>query len=175
MMLVNKIQSLCHPLEIRLALIQEAPQCREIIHKAYEAGRKLMSRDPKVLLRSEGDFIALSKQKRLYAILLQATLVGTFKLTLNDAPAILESVALLPAYQNRGLGSIALKWIVQLVKNNGFDIIRLETYEKWHQTNKFYSHMGFQLIESFTKENEIILVWEKLISSDEPVGTKVRF
>jgi GNAT superfamily N-acetyltransferase len=150
-------------LEIRLAVPEEAVDCRGIIHRAYEAGRKLMSRDPKVLLKPGRDFVDLAKEERLYAILHESNLIGTFTLTLNDPPAILQYFALVPECQNRGWGSNILLWIEDYVGKSGFDVIRLETYEKWVQTNKFYQERGYQHIDSFTKENETIFVWEKLL------------
>jgi hypothetical protein len=118
-----------------------------IIHRAYEPGKRLMSRDPKVLLKSKEDFEALAKERRLYIILYERNVIGTFKLTLKELPAVLQSFALLPEFQN------------------GFNTVQLETYEKWVRTNKFYQERGFFQVNSFVKEGEKILVWEKLLKT----------
>lgn len=154
-------------LEIRLATRTEAIECRNIIHTAYESGRRLLSRDPKVLLKSGEDFVKLANQRTLYIILWEEELIGTFKLILYCAPAILQAFALLPTFQNKGLGSIVLEWIEKLTQNNSFDVIQLETYQEWNRTNQFYSERGYQQVASFTKENENILVWEKLLPSSQ--------
>ncbi|MFX0113770.1 MAG: GNAT family N-acetyltransferase [Candidatus Hodarchaeota archaeon] len=166
------LNALLH-LEIRLATLEEAEDCREIIHKAYEAGRKLMSRDPKVLLKPGKDFVDLAKKKRLYVIIYENNLIGTFTLTLKDPPAILQYFALVPKCQNRGWGSNILLWIENYVRENEFDVIRLETYEKWVQTNRFYQQRGYQHIDSFTKENETIFIWEKVVASIEPIESEM--
>lgn len=152
-------------LEIRPATTREAVECRRIIHRAYEPGRRLMSRDPKVLLKSKEEFEALAKERRLYIILYERNVIGTFKLTLNDAPAVLQSFALLPEFQNRGLGSTILMWIENFIRQNGFETVQLETYEEWVRTNRFYQERGFLQVDSFVKEDEKILVWEKLLKA----------
>ncbi|MHA2232992.1 MAG: GNAT family N-acetyltransferase [Candidatus Hodarchaeales archaeon] len=154
-------------LRIRLPTREEATECRNIIHTAYEPGRKLLSRDPKVLLKSEEEFVKLANQGRLYVILWEEELIGTFKLTLESGPAVLQAFVILPTFQNRGSGSIVLNWIEKLAQNNSFDMIQLETYQEWNRTNKFYHERGYQQVASFTKENENILVWEKLLSSSQ--------
>lgn len=148
-------------LEIRPATIQEAGECRRIIHQAYGPGRRLMSRDPKVLLKSEKEFEALATERRLYIVLYEGNVIGTFKLTLKELPAVLQYFALLPEFQNRGLGSKILMWIENFIHQNGFNSVQLETYEKWVRTNKFYQERGFFQVDSFAKEGEKILVWEK--------------
>jgi GNAT superfamily N-acetyltransferase len=152
-------------LEIRPATAQEAGECRNIIQRAYEPGRRVMSRDPKVLLKSKEEFEALAKERRLYIILYERNVIGTFKLTLKERPAVLQSFALLPEFQNRGLGSMILMWIENFIRQNGFSTVQLETYEKWVRTNKFYQERGFFQVDSFVKEGEKILVWEKRLKA----------
>lgn len=152
-------------LKIRPATTQEAGECRNIIHRAYEPGRRVMSRDPKVLLKSKEEFEALAKERRLYIILYERNVIGTFKLTLKEPPAVLQSFALLPEFQNRGLGSMILMWIENFIRQNGFSTVQLETYEKWVRTNNFYQERGFFQVDSFVKEGEKILVWEKRLKA----------
>ncbi len=153
-------------LNFQLAFPKNAPICREIIQKAYYSGKKLMTRDPKVLLKSEDYFVHLSKEKRLFLILYNQSIIGTFTLTVHRTKAELQYLAILPEYQNQSLGSKAVSWVESFLLNKKITLIRLETYNKWEKTNKFYRHHGFHVVDSFEKENEKILVWEKKLNLD---------
>jgi GNAT superfamily N-acetyltransferase len=111
--------------------------------------------DGKVLSTSEAerifDRMARYPNYRVYVAVSDARVVGTFALLVMDnlghlgAPsAIIEDVAVDPAYQGKGIGKEMMRHAIQLASDNGCYKAMLSSNLKREGAHAFYESLGFE-------------------------------
>lgn len=90
-----------------------------------------------------------------YIILDQDTPVGWFAvngLLAEDRTAFLKMAVLLPAYQNRKIGSYVLAYIIGELKAAGFAALVLFTDQDNTRAQACYEKCGFQMVETLEEQ-----------------------
>jgi GNAT superfamily N-acetyltransferase len=123
--------------------------------------------------------------RSVYAIYVGDLLVGTFNLGTQShpdyqvdlsaywhdagAPAVYFSAfALLPAYQQQGIGSWCMAQIERIVQRQGFRYIRFYTYGRHEQLQRFYTRLGCRPCGTLYPQPDFpVMVFEKAINLQE--------
>ena len=78
--------------------------------------------------------------------------IGINGLESADKIAYLKLVAILPNYQNKGIGYYAIRQIVEMMRQRNYLKIALYTDEENFKAKACYSKCGFELTETFMEE-----------------------
>jgi len=111
--------------------------------------------DEEVLALAEAerlfDRFARYPDYKLYVALCEGQIVGTFALLIMDnlghmgAPsAVIEDVAVDPAWQGRGVGKLMMKYALQVCGDKGCYKAALSSSLKRERAHAFYESLGFE-------------------------------
>lgn len=78
--------------------------------------------------------------------------LGINGLMSEEKTAYLKLLALLPAYQGKGIGTYAVRQAIKLVKNRGFSEIALHTNQCNQKAQACYLKCGFEVAQVYTEE-----------------------
>lgn len=89
------------------------------------------------------------------------TLVGVTRLPYRSSHvAYIHKLAINPAFQNKGVGTVLFKNLISDLRNNGVRRIELKVESDNHNAIKFYKKIGFQIEGTlkgyFNREGEIV-------------------
>ena len=66
----------------------------------------------------------------------------------EEKKAYLKMIALLPEYQGRGIGRVAVHWVIDHLKKSGFKSVALYTDEVNLKAQNCYLRCGFEIVKS---------------------------
>lgn len=72
--------------------------------------------------------------------------IGNFILISNDNELYISKFAIIPSYENKGIGSKCLRFIEDYAKQNRFKSIKLDVYDKSAGAIIFYQKNGYKII-----------------------------
>ena len=101
------------------------------------------------------------------------TMAGVIVLAITDGRLVIENVAVLPAYQGRGLGRRLLEGAERDARRGGFDSIYLYTHEKMTENRRLYSRLGYVECEPRSRRQAALVYMRKqLARPGEAEGTR---
>ncbi|MBQ9121599.1 MAG: GNAT family N-acetyltransferase [Clostridia bacterium] len=86
-----------------------------------------------------------------YIILCDATPIGWIAvngLDSNEKKAFLKMIALLPEYHGRGIGQLAVHWVIEFLEKLGYISVALYTDETNLKAQNCYLRCGFKVVKS---------------------------
>ena len=109
--------------------------------------------------------------KQVYIVEYNNQIVGNFILTdkmnslwKTESKAIyLSKLAIVPEYSGKGLGKKCMKYIENLAKNEGYENIRFDVYDKSLNTIAFYKKLGYTVTDTAKTRRFTVLLMEKRV------------
>ena len=126
-----------------------------IAHKAYEKYVERMGKEPapmRPVIQKEDVVFVCEDNKQIIAF---AILVK-----INDQ-IILDSIAVDPPHQNKGIGNNFIKFIEQYLIKQKFDKYQLYTNEKMFENIDWYQKIGFKIFKKVTEKGYDRIYFEK--------------
>ena len=116
-----------------------------IITEAYNPIKKSLSRLPGILVNTKSMLNKRIIDKRVYKVVIRPKkCIGTYDLCIDERNNChFSHFAIIPKYQNQGLGKYVLDEIIRQLKEKKVETITLEIYEKTPSLYQFYDSFGF--------------------------------
>ena len=93
-----------------------------------------------------GEYEARFPDAEYYVILLDDRPAGRIWIGTDDNQMRLLDIALLPEFQNRGAGTVLLRWLIERAKSANKPL-RHMVFVLNNEAHKFYERLGFVIIE----------------------------
>jgi ribosomal protein S18 acetylase RimI-like enzyme len=130
--------------ELRQAVAADAPAIRELTRAAYAKWVPLIGREPKPM---GADYQAALRDHRFDLLYCEGTLAALIETILEPDHLLIENLAVLPAYQGRGLGRRLMAHVEKLAASQGFGEVRLYTNKLFAENVAFYAGLGYRLFK----------------------------
>ena len=136
------------PVEIRVATAEDLPAVLELYAQpGYDDGKKLPIEDARRIFEAMSTYPCY----RIYVALSAGTIVGTYAFLvmfnighLGTPSAIVESVAVAPDCQGRGIGKAMMDHAMAEAVHAGCYKIVLSSNAKRKAAHKFYENLGYR-------------------------------
>jgi GNAT superfamily N-acetyltransferase len=126
--------------ELRRAVVADAAAIRELTRTAYAKWVPLIGREPKPMT---ADYAAALAHHRVDLLHVDGSLAALIE-TIREADHLLvENVAVLPAFQGRGLGRRLMTHAEDLARTEGLGEIRLYTNQRFAENVALYRRLGY--------------------------------
>ena len=127
-------------LPLRLALPHEAAALRDLARAAYAKWVPVLGREPRPM---QADYDAAIKTFRFDVIERDGRIVASIQTEPREGHFWVESVAVAPELQGRGVGQRLLAHAEVLARAAGFSEIRLLTNGKMMDNRRLYAKVGY--------------------------------
>ncbi len=111
------------------------------------------------------DYDAAVRNHRFDLLYVQGKLAALIETMVQSDHLLIENVAVLPAYQGRGLGRRLLAHAEQLAAAAGLKQIRLYTNQRFVENIELYKRLGYCIDREEETERGIAVHMSKLIES----------
>ena len=128
--------------ELRQAMATDAAAIRELTREAYAKWVPLIGREPKPMT---ADYEKAVAQHRFDLLYVDGTLAALIETIREAGHLLVENVAVSPSFQGRGLGRRLMAHAETLVRELGFDTIRLYTNQRFAENIAFYRRLGYRI------------------------------
>jgi ribosomal protein S18 acetylase RimI-like enzyme len=128
--------------ELRQAMATDAAAIRELTREAYAKWLPLIGREPKPMT---ADYEKAVAQHRFDLLYVDGTLAALIETIREAGHLLVENVAVSPSFQGRGLGRRLMAHAETLVRELGFDTIRLYTNQRFAENIAFYRRLGYRI------------------------------
>jgi ribosomal protein S18 acetylase RimI-like enzyme len=132
------------PTAIRRAAAGDAPGAAEITSAAYRRYIQRIGREPAPMA---ADFDALIAAGCVWVATDQDRMVGVLVLRLTDTVLLLESVAVDPAHQGRGIGRSLIDHAERVARDAGLGAVELYTNAHMTENLRLYPSLGFDVVD----------------------------
>jgi ribosomal protein S18 acetylase RimI-like enzyme len=132
------------PTAISRASAGDAAAAAEITSAAYGVYVKRIGREPAPM---GADFDALIAAGDVWVASEHDRLVGVLVLRVQDTVLLLESVAVDPAHQGRGIGRSLIDHAEQVARGAGLGAVDLYTNAHMTENLRLYRSLGYDLID----------------------------
>ena len=142
----------------RIANLEDHKIIMAIAQKAYEKYIERMGKEPapmRPVIQKEDVVFVYEDNKQVIAF---AILVK-----INDQ-IILDSIAVDPSHQKKGIGNNFIKFIEQYLIKQKFDKYQLYTNEKMFENIDWYQKIGFKIFKKVTEKGFNRIYFEKQLS-----------
>ena len=129
-------------IELRQAVVADAPAIRDLTRSAYAKWVPLIGREPKPMTADYDDAVAKHRFDLLYVEGTLAALIETIRETDH---LLVENVAVSPSFQGRGLGRRLMAHAEELAASSGFGEIRLYTNQRFAENIELYLRLGYRV------------------------------
>lgn len=126
---------------IRLANTADQPAVSECARRAYEKYIAAIGMPPGPMLADYGESIASG---HLHVLVVAGQVSGFVACYARSDQWLLENVALLPAYQGKGLGRVLVDFAEDAGRKAGFSVIVLYTHQKMTANIRYYESIGYR-------------------------------
>jgi GNAT superfamily N-acetyltransferase len=131
-----------YALELRQAGEEDASVIRELTRAAYAKWVPVIGREPKPMMADYAEAVRSHRIDLLYAGGELAALIET----IPDADHLLiENIAVLPAFQRRGLGRRLMAYAEQVALSLGHNEIKLYTNKRFTENVQLYRKLGYRI------------------------------
>ena len=127
---------------MRRALPEDAPAIRDLTRAAYAKWVPIIGREP---LPMAADYVAAMQNHRIDLLYLDGTLAALIELSPESDHLMIENVAVLPAYQGRGLGHSLMAHAEQVAASMGHAMITLYTNKLFAENVELYRKLGYRI------------------------------
>jgi GNAT superfamily N-acetyltransferase len=132
------------PTAIRRAATGDAAAAAEITSAAYRPYIERIGREPAPM---GADFDALIGAGDVWVATDQDRVVGVLVLRSLETALLLESVAVDPAHQGRGIGRSLIDHAEQVARDAGLGAVELYTNARMTENLRLYPSLGYDLID----------------------------
>ena len=132
------------PAAIRRAAAGDAAAATAVTSAAYRPYIERIGREPAPM---GADFDALIRAGEVWVATDQGRVVGVLVLRLQDTALLLESVAVDPAHQRRGIGRSLIDHAEQVARDAGLGAVDLYTNAHMTENLLLYPSLGYDLID----------------------------
>ena len=109
--------------------------------------------------------------KQVFVVENEGNIVGNFILTNNGNPLwkeesnsiYLSKLAVAPQYAGHGIGKECMKFIEEMAKQQGFESVRFDVYDKSMDTIAFYEKVNYLVVGTANTRRFTVLLMEKRI------------
>ena len=158
------------PISIRLAAMEDVPAVAQIVAAAYQDCQEKFKPNPDKTPEWMGwwnslahpqmeDHTAFVIKEMTYLICLDKGIIGTFRLEHHDGITELDDFCILPAFQNKGFGSLALGLMEKL---ENVSCIELATPYFCKANRYLYEKAGYR--QTGTRSNETVICYRKALA-----------
>jgi ribosomal protein S18 acetylase RimI-like enzyme len=132
------------PTAIRRASADDATAAAEITSAAYGVYIERIGREPAPM---GADFDALIAAGEVWVAVDHDRVVGVLVVRLGDTALLLESVAVDPANQGRGIGRSLIDHAQRVARDAGLGAVELYTNAHMTENLRLYPSLGFDLVD----------------------------
>lgn len=129
-------------LELRQAGEEDASAIRELTRAAYAKWVPVIGREPKPMMADYAEAVRSHRIDLLYADGELAALIETIP---EADHLLIENIAVLPAFQGRGLGRRLMAHAEQVALSLGHDEIKLYTNKRFIENVQLYRKLGYRI------------------------------
>jgi ribosomal protein S18 acetylase RimI-like enzyme len=129
---------------IRPAVAADVPRITACVCAAYLQWIERIGRQPRPMLQ---DYASVITTSMVHVAEVDGRIAGVLELALTDEGFLLDSVAVDPAFRNRGVGRALLEFAEAEARRRGFDSIYLMTNEKMTENQALYARIGYVLFD----------------------------
>ncbi|HKB27468.1 MAG TPA: GNAT family N-acetyltransferase [Candidatus Limnocylindrales bacterium] len=126
---------------LRPATDADAPAINRLVAAAYSPYIPLIGRTPIPMLT---DYAIAVREHDVWVLVADGTIVGALELVAYPDHLWLEDVAILPAWQGRGLGGSLIRHAEDEARRRSLPEIRLLTNERYEADIAIYTHYGYR-------------------------------
>ena len=130
--------------ELRQAVAADAPAIRELTRAAYAKWIPLIGREPKPM---GADYQAALRDHRFDLLYREGKLAALIETIVEPDHLLIENLAVLPAYQGRGLGRRLMVHVEELAASQSFGEVRLYTNKLFAENVAFYEGLGYRVFK----------------------------
>ncbi len=127
-------------IKIRLAVAQDASAVTDCVCQAFIRYIPRIGKQPGPML---DDYQLLVEQGVVYVGCASTEVVGVLVLLENDEGFCIETIAVDPRLQGRGVGRQLLSFAESQAKKSGHTSIYLSTHKLMHESQAIYGHLGY--------------------------------
>ena len=149
-------------LELRRALPADAGAVRALTRQAYARWVPLIGREPKPM---QADYDRAVREHRIDLAYRDGVLAGLIETIEQSDHLLIENVAVLPAFQGRGVGRTLLAHAEELTSALGFGEVRLYTNKAFAENVTLYLKVGYRIDREENGPLGIAVHMSKVISS----------
>jgi GNAT superfamily N-acetyltransferase len=132
------------PTAIRRASAGDAAAAAEITRAAYGVYIERIGREPAPM---GADFDALIAAGDVWVAADPHRVVGVLVARLQDTALLLESVAVDPAHQGRGIGRSLIDHAERVARGSGMGAVELYTNARMTENLRLYPSLGYDLVD----------------------------
>jgi GNAT superfamily N-acetyltransferase len=129
------------PTTLRRAGAGDADAIRDLVAAAYEHYTPLIGRTPIPMLT---DYATAIEQHQVWVLGASGAIVGVIELVSHDDHLWIDNVAILPAWQGRGLGRRLLAHAEGEARRQSLPELRLLTNERYVENIAIYTRYGYR-------------------------------
>ena len=126
--------------ELRQAVPADAAAIRDLTRAAYAKWVPLIGREPKPMT---ADYDAAVARHRIDLLHIDGILAALIETIPEAGHLLVENVAVLPAFQGRGLGRRLMAHAETLARSQGLSEIRLYTNQRFAENIALYRRLGY--------------------------------
>ena len=124
----------------RPAYDRDASAVAACVNAAYRSYVGRIGRPPGPMTE---DYAKVIRECRVTVAESRGTIIGVLVLAVTDEGFLLESVAVDPSHQGKGLGKTLIEFTEAEARREGFQSIYLYTHEKMTENKALYSKIGY--------------------------------
>jgi GNAT superfamily N-acetyltransferase len=128
--------------DLRQAVAADAPAIRRLTRDAYAKWVPVIGREPKPMTADYGEAL---RHHRIDLLQVDGKLAGLIETIPEADHLLIENVAVLPAYQGRGLGRRLMAHAEDLAAAHGHAEIRLYTNKLFAENVQLYGKLGYRV------------------------------
>ena len=148
-------------LELRQAGEDDASGIRELTRAAYAKWVPVIGREPKPMMADYAEAVRSHRIDLLYADGELAALIDTIP---EADHLLIENIAVLPAFQGRGLGRRLMAHAEQVALSVGHDEIKLYTNKRFIENVQLYRKRGYRIDRDEEFKGDVAIHMSKSIS-----------
>ena len=145
-------------IELRRGVASDAGAIRTLTRTAYAKWVPLIGREPKPMT---ADYDAALRDHRFDLLYVDGALAALIETISQPDHLLIENVAVLPAFQGRGLGRKLLAHAEGLAAAQGYGEIRLYTNQRFAENVELYRRVGYRVDREETGERGVTVHMSK--------------
>ncbi|MEE8535551.1 MAG: GNAT family N-acetyltransferase [Kiloniellales bacterium] len=146
---------------VRRAQARDVPAIIACVRAAYQVYVERMGKEPAPML---ADYAALTAADRVRVLELDGRLAGAIVLFARGDHLFVETIAVDPAFQGRGLGRHLMDFAEAVARDRGLPAIRLYTNVHMTENLSFYDRLGYAVTGRVHEDGYDRVYFEKTVS-----------